>query len=88
MSSVHYAELKRWDELYVLLIRKEHLRLEPGLYDIVHSHGPQKIKDLVTVNVPKVIIENTNKHFLFNEQGNVVCDGFQYDDEGILIRPD
>jgi len=47
MSSVHYAELYRWDELYVLLIRSPHLLEEIGLIEILlKNKAPMRIINL------------------------------------------
>lgn len=43
MSSVHYAELSRWDELY----RSPHLLKEEGLIEILlKNEAPQRIMDI------------------------------------------
>lgn len=60
MSSVHYAEFLKWDELYVLLVRSPHLSKENGLMEIIlKNNAPKRIIDLVTELIPQHIVDNS-----------------------------
>jgi hypothetical protein len=93
MSATHYASLKRWDELFVLLTRRPDLVDELDLWATCQEKGaPTRITNLIPQGSrrPKSIKTWLDREIILDQCGNLVLDGkrFVYEDteEGIIKR--
>jgi hypothetical protein len=90
MSATHYASLKRWDELYVLLIRKPHLADELDLWSTCQEKGaPARVTDLIPSR-PRSIKTTASRKLDFDQCGNLILNGQKHvytnEAEGIIKR--